>query len=480
MRMSKSSEYWGNRLNEVAQRRFDLTQIELERKLKKLYKGASKRVQLKVEELYYKLLEEGKISTTDLYSYKRYIDLQEELNKELADLGMQEVQLMNPSLTQAFEEVFEQTIKAMGSKAVSFTTVNPMMVQQLVNANWSGEHFSNRIWTNKDKLVRLLKGGIEDSIINGTSKDKLVEQIQVTFGKGFADADRIVRSELMHIINEGQRQSYKENGYAQLEILVTLDERTCKTCGPKDGKKIPIDSNEIPPIHARCRCTAIPVIEGDKDGQTRLAKDPITGEKYKVPADMTYDEWYEKHVIEKYGKEKVELHMKKLKNQNSDTKQYQKYKDVLGKEAPKSFDKFQDLKYTNGEGWKFQQLDYKRRKQLIDNPSLILPDVGSVKLPEQKFTQYLFGGSNADGLAKGRAFESRLGYNINNWNRLSEEVKNRAKHYPVTSKGSNGFGERFEQKIIVYGEKGKPANVVVGWIYNSNGVSMTSVYIKEV
>jgi hypothetical protein len=92
----------------------------------------------------------------------------------------------------------------------------------------------------------------------------------------------------------------------------------------------------------------------------------------------------------------------------------------------------------------------------------------------------LFGGSNADGLAKGRAFESRLGYNINNWNRLSEEVKNRAKHYPVTSKGSNGFGERFEQKIIVYGEKGKPANVVVGWIYNSNGVSMTSVYIKEV
>lgn len=478
--MSKSSEYWGNRLNEVAQRRFDLTQIEMERKLKKLYKGASKRVQLKVEALYYKLLEEGKISTTDLYSYKRYIDLQEELNKELADLGMQEVQLMNPSLTQAFEEVFEQTIKAMGSKAVNFTMINPMMVQQLVNANWSGEHFSSRIWSNKDKLARILKGGIEDSIINGTSKDKLVEKVQVAFGRGFSDADRIVRSELMHIINEGQRQSYKENGYAELEILVTLDERTCKTCGPKDGKKIPIDSPEIPPIHARCRCTAIPVIEGDKDGQTRLAKDPITGEKYKVPADMTYDEWYEKHVIGKYGKEKVELHMKKLKNQSSDTKQYEKYKSVLGKDTPKSVDVFQNLKYTNSERWEFLRIDYKRRRNLIDNPDLILPNYDKLSIADEKFTKYLFNPENKNGYAKGVNFTNRLGYDINNWSQLKKEIDKRSSVYPVVKKLKDAYGERYEQKIIIYGLKDKPANVIVGWNVKDGQTKMTSVYIKEV
>lgn len=350
--MSKSSDYWKNRLDEVAQKRFDLTQQELERKLRKLYKGASKRIELKVEQLYYKLLEEGKLSTTELYSYKRYIDLQEEINKELVNVGAQEVKLMNPSLTQAFEEVFEGTMKAMGSKAISFSTINPLIVEQLVNTNWSGEHYSSRIWANKDKVARILKDGIEECITSGTSKDKLVEKVKVAFGKGFDDADRIVRSELMHIINEGQRQVYKDEGYDELEYLVALDERTCKKCGPKDGKKIPISSNEIPPIHARCRCTIIPVLKGFEDSKgERTAKDPITGERYKIPGNRTYDEWWEKDVIGKHGKDNVALHMKKLKNQTSDIKQHKKYRELLGDEVPKSFDKFQEVKYTDSKKW---------------------------------------------------------------------------------------------------------------------------------
>lgn len=478
--MSKSSEYWGTRLDEVAQRRFDLTQNELDNQFKKMYNSASKRIKKQVEELYYKLLEEGLLSTTELYSYKRYIELQDSINKELYKLGVEEIKLINPALSYAFEEAFEKTIKEMGKKAISFVLINPIMVEQLVHQNWSGEHFSNRIWTNKDKLRLLLEDGIERCIINGESKDKLVEEIKNAFGKSFNDADRIVRSELMHIINEGQRQSYKANGYKELEILVTLDERICKKCGPKDGKKIPIDSTEIPIFHPRCRCTTMPVIDGDKEGQTRIAKDPLTGEKYYISANMTYEEWYEQMVIGKHGKEKVDLHMKKLRNTTSDKKQHERYRDLLGKDIPKSFDKFKDLKYTNDKKWKFSKLDYSRRKALKEKPNLILPNADNVHIANEKFTKYLLGGENQAGLAKGKAFESRLGYTSSNWKELKKEIEIRATKYPVISKGNNGFGERYEQKIIIYGKKDTPANVVVGWIDKLDGTtSMSSAYIKE-
>ena len=64
---------------------------------------------------------------------------------------------------------------------------------------------------------------------------------------------------------------------------------------------------------------------------------------------------------------------------------------------------------------------------------------------------------------------------------LQKEIKDKASLYPVVSKGDIGFGERFEQKMVINGLKGTPANVVVGWIHKPDGItSMTSAYIKEV
>ena len=38
----------------------------------------------------------------------------------------------------------------------------------------------------------------------------------------------------------------------------------------------------------------------------------------------------------------------------------------------------------------------------------------------------------------------------------------------------------YEQKIVLYGLKGTPANVVVGWSADNKSVTMASAYIKEV
>lgn len=169
-----------------------------------------------------------------------------------------------------------------------------------------------------------------------------------------------------------------------------------------------------------------------------------------------------------------------IRNAGRDSNQYERYKKIIGESVGTLAD-FRQMKYNGSEKWKFVQLDYSRRNELLLHPELKMPGLGNVVVPDGKFTHYLFGGNNADGIPKGENFNHRLGYNIDNWKELQKEIQERASKYPATFKGNVGFGDKYEQKIILYGKNNVPANVVVGWIYKPDGtLSMTSAYIKEV
>ena len=115
-----------------------------------------------------------------------------------------------------------------------------------------------------------------------------------------------------------------------------------------------------------------------------------------------------------------------------------------------------------------------------NKPELVLPGAEKAKAADAKFTGYLFNPNNVDGYAKGQAFTSRLGYDKNNWKDLQKQILQKAPTYPAKKKGDAGYGEKYEQKIVVYGNKWKPANVIVGWISDKKGTRMTSAYVKEV
>lgn len=179
-----------------------------------------------------------------------------------------------------------------------------------------------------------------------------------------------------------------------------------------------------------------------------------------------------KSVMKRFPKEMIE-------NAGRDIKQYERYKNILGKDIG-SLAEFGQMKYNNTENWKFIQLDYQRRKELIQHPELKLLNAENAILPEGKFTKYLFGGTHKEGLAKGKAFESRLGYGKENWEELQKEIFDAAKKYPAIFKNNNGYRDMYEQKVILKGVKGTPANVVIGWAVGNNETVMSSAYIKEV
>ena len=164
----------------------------------------------------------------------------------------------------------------------------------------------------------------------------------------------------------------------------------------------------------------------------------------------------------------------------TDRKQWQRYKAVLGDDAPKSFSGFRRMKQAGSERWQYTQLDYRRRKKLIDNPKLALPNVEAATAADAKFTKYLFNQNNADGWAKGHAFESRLGYNISNWEELQRQLIDRARLYPAKVGETDQYGTRYTQYMVLYGNKGKPANVRAGWKVSEDKTWLATVLIKEV
>lgn len=153
---------------------------------------------------------------------------------------------------------------------------------------------------------------------------------------------------------------------------------------------------------------------------------------------------------------------------------------VLGEEKiPKGIDIFEEMPYNDTQ-MRYVNLDYTRRKRLIEHPELKLPHADIATIADEKFTKYLYNPGNPRGWAKGRGIASRLGYDETNWQAFKEVINSNKDKFPVKYTGNNGYDDLYEQMQIIYGLKGKPANVLVSWGVNANGTHMTSAYLKEI
>lgn len=292
--------------------------------------------------------------------------------------------------------------------------------------------------------------------------------------------ERLVRTETAHFLSEGQKEAYRVAGIGKYRYLAALSERTCEKCASLDNKVFDLDEAtegvNYPVMHPNCRCVTI---TADAELKTRLAKDPETCYNHKVDGHMNFAQWKESLTDEQ--KQAFDLHVRQNKNKSSDKKQYKRYIQRLGTEnMPKTFEMFQALKYKEVDKWVFMKLDYRRQNDLYKNPELALPNAINVTADDRKFTGYLFNPSNLDGYAKGKNFTKKLGYDINNFRELKSEIMSRATRYPALYKDTDEHGARYEQKIVLYGKNGSPANVVVGWKVKHDKTWMTSAYIKEV
>ena len=107
----------------------------------------------------------------------------------------------------------------------------------------------------------------------------------------------------------------------------------------------------------------------------------------------------------------------------------------------------------------------------------ILPKSDKVVIPIEKFTKYALNPEkDAD---KAIAFDRALGYNVNNVDKLIEQIRENIDKYPAREKGNLGYGMRYEVAMNIIGANGKTVKVLTGWIDDaSNGeMRLTTVHV---
>ncbi|WP_338990882.1 minor capsid protein [Fusobacterium polymorphum] len=223
----------------------------------KEYKNLLKTAPLDTQKLYLEietLSAKSRISRLD--SLKAQIDMEfTKLIFGVEDSGKN-------ALNSVYRDTFIEVTKDLG--------INPIVsrdkIKTVLDKPWSGANFSERLWTNTDKLAQTVKQEIVNGMIQGINLKTMTKRVSERFETAKKnDVERLLRTEVNYVLNQATLDGYKEAGIEKYEFSATLDSRTSQICSELHGevfeiKKIAVGLN-YPPMHPRCRSTTIPIID---------------------------------------------------------------------------------------------------------------------------------------------------------------------------------------------------------------------------
>nr|DAT00571.1 MAG TPA: minor capsid protein [Caudoviricetes sp.] len=204
--------------------------------------------------------------------------------------------LMKDSYYKATFDLQQQT-----GLAYSFSNLPETEIKRLKALKWTGEAYSDRIWSNTGALASSVKDELLVSLMTGRSVKDTAQAIAERFEVGQNNARRLVRTESAFFHNQMELLSYEDAEITKYKFVAVLDKRTSHICQEHDNKVYDTDKAvpgaNYPPLHPWCRSTTVAYDEdADYSKLERRARNPKTGKTELVPADMTYKEWYSKYV----------------------------------------------------------------------------------------------------------------------------------------------------------------------------------------
>lgn len=296
-------------------------------------------------------LELNTLSTRSRISHleETFFNIQKQIDKAYIYQHEAVESLMKESLQTNYHRVLFDIGVATGETAVKdFHKLTIGEIVKEFERPWSGKNFSERIWKNRAKLKDALEEEIVKMAISGADCTQAIESVAKKMDVSKKAAATLVHTEQAYFSSLGTLKAYNEMGVDEYIYVATLDLRTSDICRDLDHEVFSIKDAQAgvnyPPMHPRCRSTTAPYT-GAMEG-TRTARDMFNNE-VKIDKSLNYKEWHKKYVE---SDPKYLIEEKKWKNRHSDKKQLERYKKA-GVEVPKSFDKYQEMKYNNSKGY---------------------------------------------------------------------------------------------------------------------------------
>lgn len=310
---------------------------------------------------------------------ERLENLQTEIDRMMQDVYNQEKVVSSEHYANVFNNAYYRNIYEIQRAAgfqFSFSTVDFATLNQMLAMEFLGSNYSKRIWKNTDALAKDVKEQLILGFLTGKTESDMAAEIANKYATGSYAARRLIRTESNFQATQGQKLAYEDADLELYQIVATLDLRTSEICRGMDGKVFPVakmqSGENAPPFHPFCRTTTVAYFEDDDLATLkRRARNPLTGQNELVPADTTYAKWYEKNVAHDPKAQAVE---KAIRNWGADQKQYERYKQVLGKSAGKTFADFQEMKYNKPEEWAGKKALYRKtnayNREVANEPAI--------------------------------------------------------------------------------------------------------------
>lgn len=135
---------------------------------------------------------------------------------------------------------------------------NQTLIDKILNRPWApdGKNFSDRVWSNKQKLINELNTTLTQGIILGKDPGKIINAMSKKLDVSKTAAGRLVMTESAAFASRAQEDCFKELGVEEYEIVATLDSHTSEICQDMDGKVFKMSERQIginaPPFHVNC------------------------------------------------------------------------------------------------------------------------------------------------------------------------------------------------------------------------------------
>lgn len=187
----------------------------------------------------------------------------------------------------------------------SYAQLSTRAIRQMLAMPVQGSDLSTALWRQDMDAGFQIRRMLGLMFTTGKPPQDFAKELQRIIGRRDAEGNltgktyeayRLLYNEAAHVSEQAKLAAYEEDGIEELEIVTTLDSKTCGDCGPRDGKTVKVkdavEGVNIPPFHVNCRCTTAPYVAAAQGSftRTRAARDPVTGKTVRVKV-QTFEEW---------------------------------------------------------------------------------------------------------------------------------------------------------------------------------------------
>lgn len=140
-------------------------------------------------------------------------------------------------------------------------------VDKLLNHRWGVDDLNwlHRLEADVDLWKATIAKDIKQAMHRGARLDDVLEKLEKRFGSIENALEKLGITESTAVGSFSREEAFKELGVTKYQFFTKPDERRCEECGALHGKIFPISAFEVgvtaSPIHPRCRCWEVPIVD---------------------------------------------------------------------------------------------------------------------------------------------------------------------------------------------------------------------------